>query len=151
MNHKFLTALAALFLITACRSSAMVYNVDSATFYEPAEQVKEVESAIIRAGYDLGWSMKKVSLGKMTATLPLRSHLAIVNIYYTRKSFSIAYKSSQNLKYNAEKNTIHPNYNSWIRNLEKKIMRNYAFELTGQTSISLSPRTGLSTKEYRKR
>ncbi|MHA1540342.1 MAG: hypothetical protein ACTSXQ_07690 [Alphaproteobacteria bacterium] len=125
MNKKPLAMLSVILLMTACRSLSPVYNVDSASFYETASNLPKVEKAIIRAGYDLGWSMKKVSLGKIVATLPIRRHLAVVDIYYTRQSFDIKYKKSENLKFNAEKNTIHPNYNGWIKKLERTIMRHY--------------------------
>ena len=45
----------------------------------------------------------------------------LVDITHDTKVFSITYKDSVNLDYNAENKTIHRNYNGWIRNLEKGI------------------------------
>jgi hypothetical protein len=60
--------------------------------------------------------------GHIIGTLLIRSHTAIVDIYYTTTSFSIVYKDSTNLKYDANNKTIHHNYNNWIHNLERAIM-----------------------------
>ena len=49
------------------------------------------------------------------------SHTAIVEIPYTTKTYSIIYKDSTNLKYDAEKQTIHENYRGWIQNLDNAI------------------------------
>ena len=38
---------------------------------------------------------------------------------HTRKSYSIEYKASDNLRYDGQK--IHSNYNGWIQNLDKAI------------------------------
>ena len=45
----------------------------------------------------------------------------ILDITYDTSSFSINYKDSVNLDYDAQEKTIHSNYNGWIRNLEKAI------------------------------
>lgn len=61
--------------------------------------------------------------GYIVATLHLREHEAVVDIIYDTQSYSILYKSSQNLQYNETNRTIHKNYNSWIRNLNVSIQR----------------------------
>lgn len=53
--------------------------------------------------------------------LPIRSHLAIVDISHDRDQVSITYKDSTNLNYDADSGIIHPNYNSWVKNLQKAI------------------------------
>jgi hypothetical protein len=54
-------------------------------------------------------------------TLNLRSHTAVVTIPFSTKSYSILYKESTNLKYDAEKQTIHGNYNGWVQRLDNEI------------------------------
>ena len=81
----------------------------------------EVEKAIIRAGTGLGWVMKKMNDGNIQGTLVLRKHEAVVAIKYNSKEYSINYIDSKNLDYNPGENTIHPNYNGWIQNLNKAI------------------------------
>jgi hypothetical protein len=57
----------------------------------------------------------------MQCTLYIRDHMAKVDIRYDTSVFSITYADSDNLKYNAEKNKIHRNYNSWVQNLRGDI------------------------------
>jgi hypothetical protein len=44
-----------------------------------------------------------------------------VDINYTTKGYSITYKDSADLKYDAEKGTIHEGYNKWIQRLDSNI------------------------------
>ena len=81
----------------------------------------QVQKAIIDAGASLGWIMALAKPGEIVGTLNVRSHTAIVTIPFTTKSYSILYKDSTNLKYNAEKQTIHENYNGWIHRLDNTI------------------------------
>ena len=59
--------------------------------------------------------------GEIVGTLNIRSHQAVVSIPYTAKSYSILYKDSTNLKYDASAQTIHENYASWIQRLDGAI------------------------------
>jgi hypothetical protein len=80
----------------------------------------EVRKAIVRAGGTLGWRMNAETPGKVTGTLNVRKHTAVIEIPYSSKSYSIKYKSSENLDA-ASDGTIHNNYNGWIRNLARGI------------------------------
>ena len=60
----------------------------------------QIERAII-TGTRRGWIMKRIGLGHIEAKLAVRSHLAIVDIYYDKSTFSIRYKESRNLNYKA--------------------------------------------------
>lgn len=106
--------------LAACSSKVPVYNVES----EPLSvsrnvSAKEIERAIIQGGADRGWSVRRVGRGKMEARIAVRSHVAVVDIYYTKDSISINHKDSKNLNYDGKK--IHKSYNSWIRYLVKSI------------------------------
>ncbi|CAC9601454.1 hypothetical protein BHECKSOX_1110 [Bathymodiolus heckerae thiotrophic gill symbiont] len=104
-------------LLVGC-GTAPVRNVDSAMI--PGEvSISNVEKAIVRAGSGLGWMMSKKSDGHILGKLALREHLAVVDITFDKKSYSIKYVNSSNLKYSGGK--IHTNYNGWIENLEKAI------------------------------
>jgi len=108
--------------MTGCRSTA-VYNVVEA----PLPMTKKVSNdkifkAIKAAGRSLGWNVKKIKNGEAKASINVRGkHTAVVKITYNQKNYSINYVNSQNLKYDAEKNTIHKNYNSWVMNLDRAI------------------------------
>lgn len=123
MKHNLisviLVSLAALFL-SGCPHQAVVYNVDNVSIVVDGDHsLDDIKKAIIRAGGALGWSMKPVEPGKILGTLHLRSHMAQVNIPYSKSSYSISYKDSVDLNYDGEK--IHSNYNGWIMNLDRGI------------------------------
>lgn len=105
--------------VVGCRS-AMVYNVDEQSIVSSGKpNMKDIKSAILRAGASLGWQMKESKPGQIVATLFLRKHMAQVDITYSTKSYSITYKNSSNLNYDGE--TIHSNYNGWVQNLQRQI------------------------------
>lgn len=108
-------------VFTGCRAAA-VYNVQNnqVTVKESASS-NDVYNAIKKAGISLGWIVSKVKDGEAKAVINLRTHQAIVRINYTNETYSINYVDSTNLKYDMEKNTIHNNYNGWIKNLERAI------------------------------
>jgi hypothetical protein len=112
---------AATVFIAGCPHQALVYNVENTTVIAGEENytLEDVEKAIIRAGAALGWDMEPVGPGRIEGTLFLRSHMAKVDIPYTKESYSILYKDSSNLRYDGEK--IHSNYNGWIQNLDRGI------------------------------
>ena len=81
--------------------------------------MEDVSKAIMRAGAALGWQMSPDREGHILGTLALRTHVAVVDIDYDEKAYSINYKSSTNLNYDGT--NIHKNYNGWIQNLDKGI------------------------------
>jgi len=112
-------------LFTSCRIGA-VYNVTDTSINtgsgnEPT--LEQVEKAIRSAATTTkpAWSMRVENPGHIVASLHIRSHTAVVDIAYSTKSYSITYNTSTNLKYDAEANTIHSNYNGWIQNLDNGI------------------------------
>ena len=118
---RFLALAVIVLALASCRS-ATVYNVENASFNlnKPAPTNK-VQAAIKQAGASLGWSMRDVAPGHIEARLPIRAHVAVADIFYNSKDFSIKYKDSTNLNYDPKDNTIHANYNGWVQNLEKAI------------------------------
>jgi hypothetical protein len=110
--------------VMGCRGGAQIYQVkeapvQTATGKQPS--LEDVQKAIIAAGVGLNWQMAVAKPGEIIGTLNIRSHQAVVSIPYTTKSYSIVYKDSTNLKYNAEKQTIHENYSGWIQRLDGAI------------------------------
>jgi len=86
---------------------------------EPAED--KVARAIITACARLGWVCSIAAPGEIIGRLNLRSHQADVRIPYSVEKYSIIYVSSENLRYDAAKSTIHRNYNNWVLNLQRSI------------------------------
>jgi len=110
--------------VIGCRGGGQIYQVkdapiQTATGKEPS--LEDVQKGIIAAGVGLGWQMQVAKPGEINGTLNVRSHQAVVSIPYTTKQYSILYKDSNNLKYNAEKQTIHENYSGWIQRLDGAI------------------------------
>ena len=110
--------------LVGCRGGGQIYNVkDSAVQTATGKQasLEDVQKAIIAAGSGLGWQMTVAKPGEIVGTLNVRSHQAIVSIPFTAHAYSILYKDSTNLKYDAGKQTIHENYTGWIKRLDDAI------------------------------
>ena len=128
MNQTALRfALAGLVLVafTSCRTGGQIYNVEdspvtTACGKEPS--LDQVTKAIVDAGEGQKWTMAIARPGLIVGTLPVRSHLAVVDIPYSTKSYSITYKNSSNLNYDPDKKTIHNSYADWIKNLDNAIV-----------------------------
>ncbi len=118
-NIIVIIATSLLLMLAGCRSNP-VFNIENAPIeISEKHSSNDVKKAIIRAGVGLGWQMKAKKAGHIVASLYLRKHVAIVDITYTKKSYNIKYKSSQNLSYDGT--NIHSNYNSWVQNLNRQI------------------------------
>ena len=110
----------ALAVLAGCTSRPIV-NVNDApvvTAGKPAT-MSDVQTAIVRAGSALGWQMIPVRPGLVAGRLELRTHVAVVDVSYDAKAYSIKYKESVNL--DAQGGNIHKNYNGWIENLDRGI------------------------------
>ncbi len=111
-------------VFAGCRGGGTLYQVKDAHIQTASGKeatMGEVQKAIIGAGAALDWQMAVVKPGEIVGTLNIRSHQAVVTIPYTTKTYSILYKDSNNLKYNADKQTIHETYTGWIQRLDGAI------------------------------
>jgi len=107
--------------MAAC-STVRIMNVDQAAVTTASGKplsAEQVRGAIILAGTKLGWQVRDDGPGKLTGTLQLRDHTAVVDMPYSTSSYSIVFKSSVNLKQSGDQ--IHKNYNHWIQNLNRDI------------------------------
>jgi len=106
--------------LVAC--TAPIYNVQDAPVAVPSGkpvQAAQVRQAIITAGAALGWRIVDSTPGHLEGSLHLREHTAVVDIPYSATSYSILFKSGENLK--VSDGSIHKNYNGWIQNLDRGI------------------------------
>lgn len=118
-NFFVIAATALLIFLAGCRSNP-VYNIDDAPIQIAGKHsMNDIQKAIIRAGAGLGWTMKAKNDGHIVGTLFIRQHVAIIDVRYTKKAYSITYKDSQNLNYDGT--NIHNNYNGWVQNLNRQI------------------------------
>lgn len=84
---------------------------------------QQAQMAVLQALSGRGWAVQKPSGGSVDATYARRDFSATITVTYSKTAYSITYKDSSGLNYNAEKGTIHPNYNKWIANLKLDIAR----------------------------
>lgn len=122
MRQIAMLAAAAALVLGACATGQPIYNVTEAPIVlSPGKTatMQQVQTAILRAGTRLGWQLQQEGPGKMSGRLTLRQHLAVVDILYNTKTYSINYRDSSGL--DARDGTIHRNYNGWIQNLDKAI------------------------------
>lgn len=121
MNAKLALICCAVLFLASCRTAPIRNIPDMAVVTASGKPVTEeqVRSAIIRAGSGLGWMMTPGPPGLITGRLALRGHIAVIDVKYTDKTYSITYKDSTDLEYDGRH--IHKNYNGWIENLDRDI------------------------------
>lgn len=120
-------AVAAVLALAGCRS-APLHNPTGVAFAEPAVAgtprltLEDYENAIIRAGANRGWSFEEEAPGHLIGNVAVRGkHFATVDVLFDTEQFSIEHRDSRNLNYNPATGQIHPNYNSWVGNLQQDI------------------------------
>ena len=121
-------AVAAIIALAGCRAVPM-HNPSDIAFAEPAAvestprlTLEDYKNAIIRAGAKRGWSFEEQAPGHLIGDVAVRGkHFATVDVLFNTEEFSIKYRDSRNLNYDARRAEIHPNYNSWVTNLQKDI------------------------------
>lgn len=128
LNPKWIVGILVLVGLASCRMSQLQSIENAPVAYQPGEErtLDQVEKAITRGGASLGWVMSPAGPGRLIGTLHLRSHVAIVDITFNTKTYSIKYKDSTNLKYRKDSDGteyIHSNFIGWIQNLQTSINR----------------------------
>ena len=130
---KIVTAiLISLLLITACKTSTVIYNSDSSIAAHDAD-LDTVRTTIIESLSKRRWEILQEEPGMFRAGINVRSHYAEIIIRYSATDLKINYVKSSNLDYNASSNKIHRNYNKWVRNIEQDVIfglqtKNYVSE-----------------------
>ncbi len=97
-----------------------VYNVPTKKFVQKPKN-QSVYNSIIESGKFLGWNMKQTNKNTIIGKLVIRDHIAKVKIAFNENSYSINLLEAHNLNYNKAENSIHKNYNGWVKNLENQI------------------------------
>ena len=116
---KILFILLSVLALAACNSTP-IYNVDQSSV--PAGlTAMQVEKNIVKALVQKGWQVKTNTDGIILAEILVRTHTAKIEISFDASHYSINYVNSTNLKYDANKNTIHKNYNNWIIYIDRLI------------------------------
>ena len=83
---------------------------------------EEIQQAILKAVTERGWTARRVTPGLVQADITVRNtFFAAVDIRYSLSNYRIDNRDSRGLDYKDGK--IHRNYNRWVYNLDKSIMR----------------------------
>ena len=112
--------------VAGCRAEP-VYNPTDIAYAPAATATRSLsrtdyKNAIIRAGTQRGWTFGDAGPGHLVGNLAVRGkHFATVDVFYDTESFTINYRDSRNLEYDPATRQIHPNYNSWVTNLQQDI------------------------------
>ncbi len=96
-----------------------VQNIEHKNIALNDEQV--LSKAIIKGAIRRKWEITESAQGIIKAELNIRSHWVKVEILYGKDYYAILYNDSKNLGYKEKSQTIHPNYNRWIKYLERSI------------------------------
>lgn len=113
--------------IAGCRAAPLYTAEDIAFAAAPVATSRsytldDYRGAIIRAGAKRGWTFTEQAPGHLVGNVAVRAkHFATVDVLFDTETFSIRHKESRNLNYNASRNEIHPNYNSWVSLLQQDI------------------------------
>lgn len=87
-----------------------------------AYSLNEVQTAITSACKLRKWTPVIETDSVVVCSIVVRGrHFAEVEIPFSTESYSILYRSSDNLDYNEKKQRIHRNYNNWVINLARAI------------------------------
>ena len=159
MNRKtFLLAL--IFAMTPGLSGAgvKISNLEDLTVptkYDGTKfSLEEVQATIMDGCAARGWSASLESEGMISASILVRGkHLAQIAIPFDSSNYSLLYVSSDNLDYDARRNTIHRNYNKWVLKLSRTINQKLAAGLQASQASALEAKAGASAQRddlYRK-
>ena len=120
-----LLVLLLVFPLAACKRQAAPINnvIDWPLTRGEALATTKVKTAILAACAERGWVAREVRPGLISAALSTdrNKHSAQIEIPYSGTNYSIIYKHSENLNYDANRQTIHNRYNAWVKYLRQSI------------------------------
>ena len=78
-------------LLAGCTSRPIANVTDQPVVSAPGKELTadQVRNGIVSAGNALGWVMTPVSSGLVSGRLMLRDHVAVVDVRYTAKTYSV--------------------------------------------------------------
>jgi hypothetical protein len=128
MSKKGFIILASIMILSfglvACMRQANLQNPTNlpvASYSGKGLSEAQVRQAILLGAKERGWVARELTPGVISASLTVRHHVAEVEIPYSASSYSILYRNSQNLDYNAKDKTIHNQYNNWVNYLRQSV------------------------------
>ena len=124
MSRRLLliVSLVTILLVSGCARNQVIHNITDAPVIPSSAlslTIEQVRNTIISAAHAKNWQVQQIDDGHMLATVKVRKHTAVVDIYYSTDTYSIIYNNSEALRKKGD--TIHRNYNKWIIKLNKVI------------------------------
>lgn len=129
----------ALSLVVALLGAALPAHARHAVMSEPERvtlgvsegkkpDAKRVQAAVRESARQSGWTVRDDAPGKMTLRHTKGRHEAVVDVVYDATSYQIKYVSSLDLGYRSKngRSEIHPIYNEWVNDLQRRIEHNFA-------------------------
>jgi hypothetical protein len=107
---------------------AKVYNVNNKYIVTQGLNKNEISNAIVKGATKARWTVRKQPDGKLKANYNRGKYDTTVEIALNKDNYSIKYLSSNGLKYDATKNTIHKTHNKLVLKLERVIDKYIAYE-----------------------
>lgn len=107
--------------LMSCAKTQPILNL----YDQPASQnltQSQVQKCIELAGTQRGWIMEETKPGLISGSIERNGHYARIKIPYSNKGYSINYDTSTNFMVSGD--TIHRNYNKWIKILNQGIQEN---------------------------
>ncbi|HKV96147.1 MAG TPA: hypothetical protein VJR90_01480 [Gammaproteobacteria bacterium] len=116
-------ALACALLLTACIPVPLQHydNMPAVGFENQPLDIKQLERAIYVGAYNEGWTAVTVAPGHIVATHVETPRSVSVDILYDAHTYSIHYKNTQDMNYDAATGKIDPRYNRWTADLRDSI------------------------------
>lgn len=116
-------ALACALLLTACVPVPLQNydNMPAMGFENQPLDMQQLERAIYVGAYNEGWTTVVVAPGHIVATHIETPRSVSVDILYDAHTYSIHYKSTQDMNYDAATGKIDPRYNRWTADLRDSI------------------------------
>src|SRR5262245_58196577 len=106
----------------AAHAARVLENVDNEAL-PPGATLAQVEQAVLTALTSRGWQITTRADGAADAQYARRDFSVTIHVTYSATTYSIHYVESTGLDYNAQRQTIHNNFNRWINNLRVDIPR----------------------------
>ncbi|MDR1941788.1 MAG: hypothetical protein LBQ47_05625 [Endomicrobium sp.] len=122
---KLLFAVLCLTFASQCVYAAKLVRTENIDVTLSAKSDEAVGKAIFDAAKARKWMPEKRGDNEIIATLISRNHMVAVSIVYSKDGYSIAYKDSKNMNYNARRKLIHSKYKQWIETLNKDITNKF--------------------------
>lgn len=125
MNKMLRLVLAAVLACAAlgsqARGNVAIVNheaIPATTASGKPASAEQIRAALASAGGPRGWQITPAGAGKALAVLNVRGkHSVSADIAYASGQYSIKYRDSSNMNYDAAAGTIHPKYNAWVQTL----------------------------------